>query len=79
MWKNDGDIRWFKYMFFKLLKFKFSMLVSLHWAQYQKSCWQNYTSTREIKSDLVICITNCTQYSIKTYIGEESEKEWIYV
>ena len=32
-----------------------------------------------INKDLLYNIGNSTQYSIKTYMGKESKKEWIYV
>ena len=32
-----------------------------------------------IKKDLLYSAGNSTQYSVITYRGKESEKEWIYV
>ena len=29
--------------------------------------------------DLLYSTGNCTQYSVTTYMGRESRKEWIYV
>ena len=32
-----------------------------------------------INKDLLYSTGNCTQYSLMTYMGTESKKEWIYV
>ena len=35
--------------------------------------------TQIIKEDLLFSIENAVQYPVITYMGGESEKEWIYV
>ena len=32
-----------------------------------------------VNQDLLYCTGNSTQYSVITYVGKESDKEWIYV
>ena len=39
----------------------------------------DYSIYKIINKDLLYSTGNSTQYSVKTYMGKESEKEWIYV
>ena len=43
--------------------------------------WHIYTTIYKIgnNKDLLYSTGNSTQYSVMTYMGKESKKEWIYV
>ena len=44
-----------------------------------KAFESTYQNRSNINKDLLYSTGNSTQYSVITYIGKESEKEWIYV
>ena len=51
-----------------------SLVGSSQWGQKESDTTESLSTNK----DLLYVIGNSTQYSVKIYMGKESEKEWIY-
>ena len=68
----------------KLFFFPQAGMPAMQWTLYRRinlEFWINMHTTiyKIINKDLMQSRGNCTQYSVITYVGKESEREWIYV
>ena len=70
-----GSVLYYSWSHFKSLSLRTIGLPQ----QFCKAFESMYQNRSNINKDLRYSTGNSTQYSVTTYIGKESEKEWIYV